>query len=68
MNKKETSAEAMARWEKDEHCKRGCAECQPYYDAVSQGKMPWEVFMPRHRGSDLCKSGKRPHCSCGECF
>ena len=23
---------------------------------------------PSHRGSSMCESGKRPHCSCGTCF
>lgn len=27
-----------------------------------------ETMGPRHMASDACESGKRPHCSCDECF
>ncbi len=31
-------------------------------------KMPADVFMPPHRASVKCESGKHPHCTCSTCF
>ncbi len=27
-----------------------------------------QVFSPRHKPSTMCRSGNKPHCSCGTCF
>lgn len=64
----ETPQEVLARWEKEDNCLSTCSECKAFYEAAKEGKMPYDVFMPRHGASKECKSGKRPHCTCDSCF
>ncbi len=42
--------------------RRPFGEC-PYCDKFGD-----EPMMPRHTASELCESGKRPHCTCDTCF
>ncbi len=48
---------------------RECKACQEeYIPKLKAGKKIWEVFAPRHKALDSCKSGKHPHCTCDTCF
>jgi hypothetical protein len=44
----------------------GCPGCESSFAAVRTGdELP---FMPHHKPSSMCESGKHPHCSCDTCF
>jgi hypothetical protein len=44
----------------------GCPGCESSFEAVKAGKdLP---FMPHHKPSSRCESGRYPHCSCDTCF
>lgn len=60
----ETEQERNARLERLGVMDPNCPSCKPFYEAAS----PLDVMMPRHKASDRCESGKRPHCSCDACF
>ncbi len=46
-----------------------CKTCQSiYYPHLKDGKDIWSIFAPRHKPSNMCQSGKRPHCTCDTCF
>lgn len=57
---------AIKKMESDGNLSKDCLWCADVYEATD--RMPWEVFMPPHKASSSCASGKRPHCSCGTCF
>lgn len=43
-----------------------CQSCRAdHYPVLERGEVP---FAPRHRASNRCESGKRPHCTCDVCF
>lgn len=62
--RKETREEAIARWERMGYLDPSCSGCREFYDS---GKHPFDVHAPSHKASDRCESGKRPHCTCGDC-
>lgn len=64
----ETPIDALARWEREGFAAPACEGCREVYNAVAQGQHPSRVFAPRHKPSDRCESGKRPHCACDTCF
>lgn len=57
----------IARWERDGLLDPTCSICQEWFYARTD-TMPRDVFAPRHRAGLSCRSGSRPHCSCGSCF
>lgn len=62
----ETRAEAIARWEARGDLDPACHICRREWYASDE--MPQDVFAPRHKASDNCQSGQRPHCTCDTCF
>jgi phage FluMu protein Com len=62
----ETREEALARMESQGMLDPKCPGCQEAYQVLD--RMPFNVFMPSHKASKYCKSGKRPHCTCDACF
>lgn len=61
----ETREDALQRMERAGELDPGCLGCRERYDYPG---MPWEVFMPNHKASPRCESGRRPHCTCDTCF
>lgn len=49
----------------DPNCKM-CKEI--FYPEIKQGRKITDIFAPRHRVMETCKSGKYPHCTCDTCF
>jgi hypothetical protein len=46
-----------------------CKMCQEiYYPKLQAGQLISDIFAPRHKASDRCKSGKYSHCTCDTCF
>jgi hypothetical protein len=62
---RETRMEQIQRWEDNGWLDPNCRGCQVFYDST---EMPMDVFAPGHRSNHWCKSGGRPHCTCGSCF
>lgn len=59
----ETRAERLKRFEELGVYDPSCPQCE------ALAKHPTlDPFMPRHKASPHCRSGKRPHCSCDACF
>lgn len=63
----ETRDEQVARWEANGLLDPTCATCQREVYARPD-KMPSDVWMPRHKASASCQSGKHAHCTCDTCF
>ena len=67
MTNSETPEERISRFEKIGYLDPNCKSCQEiFYPAYRKGDM--SVFAPRHKASERCESGKRPHCTCDVCF
>jgi hypothetical protein len=49
----------------DPNCKM-CVEI--FYPELIAGKKLHEIFAPRHKALETCRSGKYPHCTCDVCF
>jgi hypothetical protein len=62
---RETRMEQIQRWEDNGWLDPNCRGCQVFYDSTEK---PVDVFAPGHRSNHWCKSGGRPHCTCGSCF
>lgn len=46
-----------------------CKSCQIYvYPSLREGKSLGDIFAPRHKASERCRSGKYAHCTCDTCF
>lgn len=54
--------------EKDGDLDPNCNGCKEFYEAIRNGKRYNDVFAPRHKAMESCKSGKYPHCTCDTCF
>jgi hypothetical protein len=63
----ETREEQLRRWEREGMLDPECAFCQREVYAATD-KMPEDVFAPRHKALETCRSGRRPHCTCDTCF
>jgi len=51
------------------HLKKDCLSCQAYfYPKLKLGVMFTSIHAPRHKPSNRCESGQRPHCTCDTCF
>lgn len=61
----ETREQVITRWEKEGRLDPACAGCRIYYESPL---LPYLVFAPRHQPKDRCKSGKRNHCTCDNCW
>jgi len=63
----ETMEERIAWWEQVGSLDPQCSFCRrEFYDKTPRpDHLP---FMPHHKASDRCESGKRPHCTCDTCF
>lgn len=59
----ETKEQKLARLEKAGIIVRDCAGCKPWYEHPTA-----DPFVPRHKASPRCASGKRDHCTCDTCF
>jgi hypothetical protein len=60
-------AEAIARMEASGDLDPECRMCrEEVYARIDT--MPGDVFMPRHKASVRCRSGRRSHCTCDTCF
>jgi hypothetical protein len=64
-NPSETREQMISRWEKEGWLDPTCLGCKEIYEHEG---MPTSVFAPSHEASSLCKSGKKPHCTCNTCF
>lgn len=59
----------IKHWEDFGYLDPNCKMCQEiFYPAAHQGKMIGDIFAPRHKAMDTCRSGKYPHCTCDTCF
>jgi len=46
-----------------------CNTCvDSFYPKLARGESMYDIFAPRHRALETCKSGKHPHCTCDTCF
>jgi len=46
-----------------------CAMCnEVFYPKLKEGVKMMDIFAPRHKASENCKSGKHDHCTCDTCF
>lgn len=46
---------------------KACKYCErELYPQYKKGN--FNVMAPRHKASNRCKSGKKPHCTCDVCF
>lgn len=46
-----------------------CMMCQvSFIPEILKGKKITDIFAPRHKAKEWCKSGKHPHCTCDSCF
>jgi len=46
-----------------------CPSCDRYFwEPVNAGEDPRWLIFPRHKASNRCQSGERPHCTCDTCF
>lgn len=59
----ETRVERLARLEAMGLIDPTCAGCREWYEHPNA-----DPFAPHHKASNLCESGKRPHCTCEVCF
>lgn len=57
----ETKPQRVARLERQGCIVRGCKGCEVLFENP-------DTMAPRHKPSERCKSGKRPHCTCDTCF
>lgn len=60
-------SEMIKHWERIGALDPTCSMCrEEFYDKVPQPEhLP---FMPSHKASSRCESGKRSHCTCDTCF
>lgn len=62
----ETVDERITRLEELGYIDKNCKTCQKeYYPAIKEGRI---AYGPKHKASERCESGKRPHCTCDTCF
>lgn len=59
----ETKEAKLARLEAEGFIVRDCPGCRYWYEDPTASP-----FAPYHNASDMCRSGKRNHCSCDACF
>lgn len=46
-----------------------CKTCEDeFYPKLKEGTKLMDIFAPRHKASESCRSGKHPHCTCDTCF
>lgn len=62
----EERAVMIARWEMAGDLDPNCVMCQREFYADE--RLPIDVFAPRHKANQWCRSGKRNHCTCDGCF
>lgn len=63
----ETIGEFISRLEQLEELDPNCKTCKKiFYPEYLKGNR--NIFAPRHKASDRCRSGKNPHCTCDTCF
>lgn len=59
----ETREERLARWTEMGYIDVDCPGCQ---EKLNHPRL--DAFAPSHKPSPMCRSGKRPHCTCDACF
>jgi hypothetical protein len=59
----ETREERLKRWHEMGTIDLNCDYCKEMIDHPTLN-----AFMPRHRASTMCRSGRRSHCTCDTCF
>lgn len=59
----ETREERLRRWEVMGIYDPNCPMCAAIPDHPTLSP-----FQPSHKPSSMCRSGKRPHCTCDACF
>ncbi len=48
---------------------RFCKTCQEVtIPKLKNGAKLSDIFVPSHKASNRCESGKHPHCTCDTCF
>ena len=61
--------EKVLKLEENGEFDRFCKTCQSIFlPQIKDGKEIYNIFAPRHKPSDRCRSGKYPHCTCDTCF
>ncbi len=70
MTLEQERAAVIARLENHGYLDPACKGCQESY---AHYRTKWEPgglgpFVPSHKPSPLCESGKRPHCTCDMCW
>jgi len=59
----------ITQFEREKELDPNCKTCvEVFYAQLLAGKNFSDIFAPRHKASDKCKSGKHTHCSCDTCF
>lgn len=54
---------------RDDRIDKDCKTCQEdFIPRLMNGARLSDIFAPRHKASENCKSGKHPHCTCDTCF
>lgn len=59
----ETREERLERWQQMGTYDPDCETCR---EVTRHPTL--DPFMPSHKPSSMCRSGKRPHCTCSACF
>jgi hypothetical protein len=65
----ETVEEHITRLELMGIVDRNCITCQKnFIMPLKEGVLMASIYMPAHKPSPRCESGKHPHCTCDICF